>query len=222
MSEADRWRRSALWCAVALLGYVEHAAYATTWVTLKNSDKTVQHAYDRDRLRIDAQVVVFWRRILFLKPQPSPYGEVYKGVYQERIDCQNQTLQTLFIGLYQKDHRILLEKVTPDSLPGMILPESIGELFQSAMCRFVTAPLASPSTAQKNRKVKTPFGQGTFVPRRRPVVIDAPLPLTTPAAPLERSNTDSAFPEAPTPPTAPEPRTPIITPAIVPPLFPSE
>ncbi len=186
---------------------------ATTWVILRTRQGDAQHAYDKDRLRADGANIIFWRRIRFKSPQPSGFGEVSRAIYQERIDCQNQTLQTLFVGLYDEEHRALLERAMPENTPStVILPESIGELFQNSICRFAIIP-APGSTSSNNRITNSNSIKPTtpFVPQRRPVVIDNPLSGTT----SPQGNTPIVPPIS-----TPDLLIPPIAPPIVPPLLP--
>lgn len=198
----------------------------TTWVILRGPDKDVQHAYDRDRLRIEGQNITFWRRIRFKKPQSSEFGEVGRGIYQERIDCQNQTLQTLFVGLYDAQRRPILERSMAEATQSaIILPESIGELFQTILCRYATMP--SPSTTSRGSSPSTSGRPPatTFIPQRRPVIVDTPppaslspvpVPVAPPVAPSSTPTLTFPIPALPSIPPTGSAATPI-----VPPLVPS-
>jgi len=187
---------------------------ATTWVILRTRQGEAQHAYDKDRLRADGANIIFWRRIRFKNPQASEFGEVSRAVYQERIDCQNQTLQTLFVGLYDEEQRPLLERTMPENMPStVILPESIGELFQNSVCRF--AIILPPGSTSSNNRItnnsNTLKPTAPFVPQRRPVVIDNSS--ATPTFPL--GNTQIVPPIS-----SPDLIIQPIAPPIVPPLLP--
>jgi len=204
-----------IWRLIFLVYVLPSVSMATTWVMLRGPDKEVQHAYDRDRLRIDGQNVTFWRRIKFRKPQSSEFGEVSRAIYQERIDCQNQMLQTLFVGLYDERRHPLLERgMSEVNQSTVILPESIGELFQTAVCRYAVSVPSSTTAGKTPATGKTPAS--AFVPQRRPVVVDNPAapsfpPVGTPAVP---TNPNTPVVPAPVPPTEPNSTTPIVPPLL--------
>jgi hypothetical protein len=182
---------------------------ATTWVFLRGVDKSSRHAYDRDRLRIEGTAVIFWRQVKFSKPQSSEFGEVSRAIYHERLECQSQMLQTFFVGLYNSDHQKLMEQRMPEPVAStLILPESIGELFQTALCRLVSQANMGTDLSKKSGAVSSK-GAGAFVPQRRPVtevpsVNPAPIMPIAPIAPAPLS-----LPSVP------------IVPPIMPPLMPT-
>lgn len=206
--------------ALCIICIFSMPSYATTWVFLRSTDKYAKHAYDKERLRIEGASLIFWRQVKFLKPQPSDFGEVSRSIYHERLDCQSQTVQTLFIGLYDSENRRLFEQRMPESsAPTLILPESIGELFQTYLCRLV--PLGDGNLKsegfKKNGKQPIEHTTDKFVPQRRPVVETQPS-SHSPSAPIN-------VPVAPIPPVAPAPLSlpaipPVTVPPIVPPLLP--
>ena len=191
---------------------------ATTWVFLRSTDKNSRHAYDRDRLRIEGTSVIFWRQVKFSKPQPSEFGEVSRAIYHERLECQSQMLQTFFVGLYNSDHQKLMEQRMPEPVAStLILPESIGELFQTALCRLVLqANMGAVDVSKKSGAGNSGKGAGAFVPQRRPVT-ETPAVAT----PVPSVNPMPVMPVAPVVPAPLSlPSTPIVPP-IMPPLMPT-
>jgi hypothetical protein len=147
-----------------------------------------------------------------LNPQPSDFGEVSRSIYHERLDCQNQTVQTLFVGLYDGEKRRLFEQRMPEAAaPTLILPESIGELFQTHLCRLV--PLSASEPKNESVRKLDRYTTDKFVPQRRPVVENQP-PSNAQSMPIN-------VPIAPIPPVSPSPLSlPTMPPVTVPPIAP--
>lgn len=111
-------------------------AQAADWVRVGTPDQH-QHFYDRSKLTIDNDQITYWRRVLFRTPQPARSGKARMAMYRERVDCGEHTYRTLGYLFYAQDGSILENVYTPDSISQPIIPESVGDRFETLMCLIV-------------------------------------------------------------------------------------
>lgn len=119
---------------------------AADWVRVDTADQH-QHAYDRSKLHIDADSVTYWRRVVFRAPQPARAGAARMAMYRESMDCARHTYRTLGYLLYGQDGAVLDNVYTPDAPAEPIIPETVGDRFESLMCMFVEQAKVSQASA---------------------------------------------------------------------------
>jgi hypothetical protein len=120
--------------AVALA--VPLGVHAVDWTRVEASDQH-QHFYDRSKVHVDQDSVTYWRRVVFRAPQPARTGSARMAMYRETIDCARHTYRLLGYLLYAQDGSVLENVYTPDAAAEAIIPETIGDRFETLMCVFV-------------------------------------------------------------------------------------
>jgi uncharacterized protein YceH (UPF0502 family) len=136
-------RRACLAAALAL----PLLAHAADWVRVDVSDQH-QHFYDRSKLAIDQDTIGYWRRVVFRAPQPARSGSARMAMYRESIDCARHTYRALGYLLYSQDGSVLDNVYTPEAAPEPIIPETVGDRFETLMCVFVEQAKLSQANVQ--------------------------------------------------------------------------
>ncbi len=133
--------------AALALALAPLAAAAADWVRVDAADQNT-HYYDRSKLGIDGPEISYWRRVVFRTPQPVKGGMARMAMYRERINCDRHTYQTLGYLLYGQDGMVLDNVYTPDAAPVAVVPETVGDRFETLMCVFVEQARASRQRAE--------------------------------------------------------------------------
>jgi hypothetical protein len=141
-------RRAATLAAALVLPLAAHAA---EWVRVEANDQH-QHFYDRSKLQIEQDVIIYWRRVVFRAPQPTRNGTARMAMYRESIDCARHTSRALGYLLYAQDGTVLDNVYTPDATPEPIIPETVGDRFEALMCVFVD----QASLSEENARAELP------------------------------------------------------------------
>jgi hypothetical protein len=123
------------------------AAHAADWVRVDASDQH-QHFYDRSKLVIEQDTISYWRRVVFRAPQPARSGSARMAMYRESIDCVRHTYRSLGYLLYGQDGGVLDNVYTPDAPAEPIIPETVGDRFETLMCVFVDQARLSQASVQ--------------------------------------------------------------------------
>jgi hypothetical protein len=137
-------KRVALALAAACLCTLAQAA---DWVRVGTPDRH-QHFYDRSKLAIEDEQITYWRRVLFRTPQPAKSGKARMAMYRERVDCAQHTYRTLGYLLYAQDGSILENVYTPEAPSQPIIPETVGDRFETLMCLIVEQDQVSRAEAE--------------------------------------------------------------------------
>jgi uncharacterized protein YceH (UPF0502 family) len=123
------------------------AAQAADWVRVGTPDQH-QHSYDRSKLTLEDAEITYWRRVVFRTPQPARSGKARMAMYRERVDCAQHTYRTLGYLLYAQDGSILENVYTPDAPSQPIIPETVGDRFETLMCLIVEQDQVSRAAAE--------------------------------------------------------------------------
>jgi hypothetical protein len=142
---------SAAVCALALLARA-HVAGAADWARVDTPD-VHQHYYDRSKVTVEADLVTYWRRVVFRTPQQTKAGTARSAMYRERIDCRAHTHRTLGYLLYGGDGAVIENAYTPEAPAEPVVPDTVGDQYEKLMCRLAAAqrslPTVEPATGAK-------------------------------------------------------------------------
>ena len=127
-------RARAGWVLAALA--ISAPLQAADWTRVTAKDQH-EHYYDSGKLAIEGEQITYWRRVVFRPAQPTRNGVAASAMYRERIDCGLHTHRTLGYLLYAPDGSVLENVYTPEAPAGPIVPETVGDRFESAMCTLV-------------------------------------------------------------------------------------
>jgi hypothetical protein len=182
-------------------------AQAADWVRVGTPDQH-EHSYDRSKLTIEADQITYWRRVVFRTPQPARSGKARMAMYRERVDCTQHTYRTLGYLLYAQNGSILENVYTPDASAQPIIPETVGDRFETLMCLIVEQDQLSRAAAEDTVPT-TPDALRAEVERlearlrelKEQLSGSAPatpetVPVEPSAAPVERSAAPAAAGEA--------------------------
>ena len=133
--------------AGALALSLSAAAQAADWVRVGTPDQH-QHSYDRSKLAIEENQITYWRRVVFRTPQPARSGKARMAMYRERVDCTQHTYRTLGYLLYAQNGSILENVYDPDAPWQPIIPETVGDRFETLMCLIVEQDQLSRAQAE--------------------------------------------------------------------------
>ena len=117
-------------------------ARAADWVRVGTPDPH-QHFYDRSKLTIEGEQITYWRRVAFRTPQSARTGKAHSAMYRERIDCEKHSHRALGHLLYLQDGAVLENVYTPEAAAEPIIPETVGDRFETLMCLIVEQDRAS-------------------------------------------------------------------------------
>ena len=121
------------------------------WIQLSIPHTEDQYFYDRSKLVINGNEITYWKKALFKPPRPVKNQLASSALMRERIDCREHTLRLLSF-LYHDAQGAVIEYVAEADKEGApIIPETLGDQFEQALCAQVTEPHhgASP-TPQKS------------------------------------------------------------------------
>lgn len=121
--------------------------HAAEWTRVATPD-VHQHYYDRAKLGIEGDQITYWRRVVFKTPQPSKNGSARSAMYRERVDCAKHTHQTLGYLIYGAENTLLENVYTPEAPADAIVPETVGDKFETLMCVFVEQARSSRHAAE--------------------------------------------------------------------------
>lgn len=124
--------RLAFVCALAVSG----TPHAADWVRVPSAGQDL-HYYDRSKVTVRGDEITYWRKVVLATPTQVRAGVARSAIYQERIHCRQHTLRTLGWQLFAAEGAALESATTADAEPGPIVPETIGDRFQTAMCELV-------------------------------------------------------------------------------------
>jgi hypothetical protein len=111
-----------------------------------------QHSYDRSKLLVEGDSVVYWRRVVFRAPQRTNSGMAASAMYRERIDCHTHTHRTLGYMLYARDGGVIDNVRTPDAEAEPVIPETVGDQYEKLMCGLAAQVAAEQKAAEQTAR----------------------------------------------------------------------
>lgn len=149
--------RTFVMATLLCLGAVS-AASAADWVRVSATGAD-QHFYDRSKLTDKGDEITYWRRVVFAKSVKVRNGSAKSATYNETIHCKDHTLRALSWQLFNESGAPFDSSISADAEAGPILPETIGDRFQSAMCGLMEQ--------RKKREAELNKEQATLDTKRR-------------------------------------------------------
>jgi hypothetical protein len=114
------------------------ACLAAEWMRVPASGVD-QHFYDQSKINISGDEVTYWRKVVFARPVRVKAGIAKSALYRERMHCRDHTLRALSWQLLADEGAVIESSTVPEAEAGSIVPETVGDRFQSVMCGFVEA-----------------------------------------------------------------------------------
>lgn len=122
---------------ILLAGLTAFSANAADWVKIHSGADQSQYFYDRSKLFIQTNEITYWRKVVFNPPQVFNDRLVASGLYRERIQCDEHNLQLISYLLYSPTGEVLEYAPTKDGEAAPIIPDSLGDVFEKALCPMV-------------------------------------------------------------------------------------
>jgi len=124
--------------AIALALASPAACLAADWVRVPAAGVD-QHFYDQSKVSISGDEVTYWRKVVFARPVRVKAGTAKSALYRERMHCRDHTLRALSWQLLADEGTVIESSTVPEADAASIVPETVGDRFQSVMCGFAEA-----------------------------------------------------------------------------------
>lgn len=175
--------KRALLLLVACLAAAPSVTIAADWVKIHTAADQNLYFYDRSKLFLNDHEITYWKKVVFITPQPFKDKLIASALYRERIHCAEHTLKLISYLLYTPAGELFEYAPTKEGDPAPIIPDSLGDVFEKALC---------PLVRQKQEEVRL----------RAEAKTKAEAAEKAEAEEKARLKTEAEAPAAPTPPPA--------------------
>ena len=114
-------------------------AHASDWIAITTTAEGDAHYYDNEKLHVEGDAVVYWRKVEFRMPFPVRSALAQLGLYREQVDCASRSLRTLGYLYYSADGGIIEDVYAPDAPPVDIVDGTAVRLLERLLCPMVRA-----------------------------------------------------------------------------------
>jgi len=125
-----------IFCAALLLALALPAS-AAEWVRVHTAGEGDLYFYDRSKLYINGDEITYWKKVTFKTAQPVKSQFAASGLFRERIHCAEHTLKLISYLLYTPAGELFEYAPTKEGDPAPIIPDSLGDVFEKALCPLV-------------------------------------------------------------------------------------
>lgn len=122
---------------------------AAEWVKIHTAADQSLYFYDRSKLFLNDDEITYWKKVVFITPQPFKDKLIASALYRERIHCAEHTLKLISYLLYTPAGELFEYAPTKEGDPAPIIPDSLGDVFEKALC-----PLVSKQQDEGRQKAK--------------------------------------------------------------------
>ncbi|HUX63405.1 surface-adhesin E family protein [Sulfuricella sp.] len=152
--------KRALLLLVACLATAPSVTIAAEWVKIHTAADQSLYFYDRSKLFLNDDEITYWKKAVFITPQPFKDKLIASALYRERIHCAEHTLKLISYLLYTPAGELFEYTPTKEGDPAPIIPDSLGDVFEKALCPLVLQKqeedrLRSEAKAQTEAAKKT-------------------------------------------------------------------
>lgn len=116
---------------------------AAEWTLVYAGPEGNQYFYDASKLAISSNEITYWKKVLFKTPQTYKSMQAVSALYRERIHCSEHTVKALSHIVHGAAGAVI-EQVASEGEATPIIPESIGDLFEAALCPQVRSKRDEP------------------------------------------------------------------------------
>ena len=111
--------------------------HAADWVSLPPIPNGDFYFYDKSKLVIKDDEIIYWKKVQFKTPQSHNGKDIASGILRERINCAEHSSKLLTY-LYYSPNGDTADYVAQDeSAPSPIVPDTIGDKFDNLLCPIV-------------------------------------------------------------------------------------
>ena len=129
--------KRALLLLLACLAVTASGASAAEWVRIYSPAEGNQFFYDKAKLFIHDSEITYWKKVVFLSPQPFKDKLAASGLYRERINCAEHTLKLISYLLYAPSGEPVEYVSSAEGEAAPIIPDSLGDVFEKNLCPLV-------------------------------------------------------------------------------------
>ncbi|MDD5240426.1 MAG: hypothetical protein PHG47_01755 [Sulfuricella sp.] len=122
-------------------------ANAAEWEKIDSAAVGDQLFYDKAKLLINDNEITYWKKVVFLEPQPFKDKLAVSGLYREHINCADHTLKLTSYLLYGPAGETVEYAASVEGGDTPIIPDSLGDVFEKNLC-----PLVSKQQEEKRLK----------------------------------------------------------------------
>lgn len=174
--------KRALPLLVACLVTAPSVTIAAEWVKIHTAADQSLYFYDRSKLFLNDDEITYWKKAVFITPQPFKDKLIASALYRERIHCAEHTLKLISYLLYTPAGELFEYTPTKEGDPAPIIPDSLGDVFEKALCPLVLQKqeegrLRSAAKAQAEAAEKTEAEEKA---RLKAEAAAAPQPIAPP------------------------------------------
>lgn len=126
-------------CALLLacLAAAPSIAVAAEWVKIHSVADQSLYFYDSSKLFLNEDEITYWKKVVFITPQPFKDKLIASALYRERIHCAEHTLKMISYLLYTPAGELFEYAPTKEGDPAPIIPDSLGDVFEKNLCPLV-------------------------------------------------------------------------------------
>jgi hypothetical protein len=126
---------------------------ASEWIAVTTTAEGDTHYYDSEKLHVQDQAVVYWRKLELRMPLQVGSAFAQLGLYREQIDCGQRNLRTLGYLHYAADGAIIEDVYAPQAPPVAIADGTPARILEDLLCPLVSA-------APTAKETRVPSGDG--------------------------------------------------------------
>ena len=141
-------KKDIFFCTV--LSFFGAAAFASEWnnfTSVRSGD--TEYFFDAESVNKAKDVVTLWVKTV-RKNTPDANGS-WATAFQQRVNCQKKTVQTLSWSLYDATGKFL-ESNSDGGQERSVVPDSVGEAIQKTVC-LAAFPKSTPATKNSYFKI---------------------------------------------------------------------
>ncbi|MHB1293331.1 MAG: surface-adhesin E family protein [Sulfuricella sp.] len=129
--------KRALLLLLMYLAAAPSATIAAEWVKIHSVADQNLYFYDSSKLFLNDDEITYWKKVVFITPQPFKDKLIASALYRERIHCTEHTLKLISYLLYTPAGELFEYTPTKEGDPAPIIPDSLGDVFEKALCPLV-------------------------------------------------------------------------------------
>ncbi|BAN34397.1 hypothetical protein SCD_n00550 [Sulfuricella denitrificans skB26] len=129
--------KRALLLILTCLAAAPSVTIAAEWVKIHTAADPNLYFYDRSKLFLNDNEITYWKKVVFISPQPFKDKFIASALYRERIHCTEHTLKLISYLLYTPTGELFEYAPTKEDDPAPIIPDSLGDVFEKNLCTLV-------------------------------------------------------------------------------------
>lgn len=130
-------------------------APASEWIAITTTAAGDTHYYDSEKLHVEDDAVVYWRKVEFRMPLPVRSSLAQLGLYREQIDCAERKLRTLGYLYYAADGALIEDVYAPEAPSVNIADGTPARQLEQLLCPALDIPQAREEPAESGDGLDT-------------------------------------------------------------------